>query len=199
MMQDKIKNVIEAALLAASVPLKIQDMISLFKDEELVEKDDIINALSVLKDDYSNKLIEITEVSSGYRMITTSDASPYLKSLWELKPQRLSRAFYETLALIAYRQPVTRGEIEEIRGVAVSPNIIKVLFDRGWVKIVGHKETLGRPALLATTKEFLDAFNLTALSELPALEEIRDIFPMEETHDVISSENINLEFSQNIH
>jgi segregation and condensation protein B len=199
MTQDKIKNIIEAALLAANIPLKIEDMVNLFKVEELIEKESITDALSALKNDYSDKLIEITEASSGYRMITTSAAAPYLKSLWELKPQRLSRAFYETLSLIAYRQPVTRGEIEEIRGVAVSPSIIKSLFDRDWVKIVGHKETLGRPALLATTKEFLDAFNLSALSELPVLEEIREIFPIEENHDLISSKDLSLEVSQNIH
>jgi len=132
-------------------------------------------------------------------MVTTSEVLRYLKPLWELKPQRLSRALYETLALIAYRQPITRGEIEEIRGVAVSTNIIKILFEREWIKIVGHKDTLGRPGLLATTKEFLDDFNLATLSELPPLEEIQEMFSLDNDADISTVVALPNEATQNIH
>jgi segregation and condensation protein B len=199
MTDEKIKRIVEAALLAADTPLKIQDFLNLFDGLDIVERPSIVSAIADLKLEYQGKFIEISEVASGYRMVTTSEVLRYLKPLWELKPQRLSRALYETLALIAYRQPITRGEIEEIRGVAVSTNIIKILFEREWIKIVGHKDTLGRPGLLATTKEFLDDFNLATLSELPPLEEIQEMFSLDNDADISTVVALPNEATQNIH
>jgi len=167
------KYVIEAALLSSDEPLKVQDLMSLFEGISSAQVKILIDQLNA---EYRNRCIEIVEVSSGYRISTKKEVNEILIPLWELKPQKLSRAMYETIALIAYRQPITRGEIEEIRGVSVSANIIKNLFEKEWIKVVGHKDTLGKPALLATTAKFLDSFNLKKISDLPPLEEIEEMF-----------------------
>jgi len=167
------KYVIEAALLSSDEPLKVQDLMSLFEGISSAQVKILIDQLNA---EYKNRCIEIVEVSSGYRISTKKEVNEILIPLWELKPQKLSRAMYETIALIAYRQPITRGEIEEIRGVSVSANIIKNLFEKEWIKVVGHKDTLGKPALLATTAKFLDSFNLKKISDLPPLEEIEEMF-----------------------
>ena len=167
------KYVIEAALLSSDEPLKVQDLMSLFEGISSAQVKILIDQLNA---EYKNRYIEIVEVSSGYRISTKKEVNEILIPLWELKPQKLSRAMYETVALIAYRQPITRGEIEEIRGVSVSANIIKNLFEKEWIKVVGHKDTLGKPALLATTAKFLDSFNLKKISDLPPLEEIEEMF-----------------------
>jgi len=167
------KYVIEAALLSSDEPLKVQDLMSLFEGISSAQVKILIDQLNA---EYKNRCIEIVEVSSGYRISTKKEVNEILIPLWELKPQKLSRAMYETIALIAYRQPITRGEIEEIREVSVSANIIKNLFEKEWIKVVGHKDTLGKPALLATTAKFLDSFNLKKISDLPPLEEIEEMF-----------------------
>lgn len=172
---DIIKKVIEAALLAAGQPLKIDRIMSLFAEGDFQpEKKDIREALDAISEDCKDRGIELREVASGFRLQVREDMAPWISRLWEEKPQRYTRALLETLALIAYRQPVTRGEIEDVRGVAVSSNIIKSLTEREWIKVVGHRDVPGKPAMYGTTKEFLDYFNLKTLDELPTLAELRD-------------------------
>lgn len=172
---DIIKKVVEAALLAAGQPLKIDRIMGLFAEGEFQpEKKDIHEALEAISESCKDRGIELREVASGYRLQVKEDMAPWISRLWEEKPQRYTRALLETLALIAYRQPVTRGEIEDVRGVAVSSNIIKSLTEREWVKVVGHRDVPGKPAMYGTTKEFLDYFNLKTLDELPTLAELRD-------------------------
>ena len=172
---DIIKKVIEAALLAAGQPLKIDRIMSLFAEGDFQpEKKDIIEALDAISEDCKDRGIELREVASGFRLQVREDMAPWISRLWEEKPQRYTRALLETLALIAYRQPVTRGEIEDVRGVAVSSNIIKSLTEREWIRVVGHRDVPGKPAMYGTTKEFLDYFNLKTLDELPTLAELRD-------------------------
>lgn len=172
---EKIKNIIEAALMAAGQPLSIDRLLSLFLDEQQPSRDQIRDALKLLADDCEGRGVELKEVSSGFRFQAKQDYAQWISRLWEEKPPRYSRALLETLSLIAYRQPITRGEIEDVRGVSVSSNIIKTLLERDWVKVVGHRDVPGKPAMYATTKQFLDYFNLKNLSELPTLAEIRDI------------------------
>lgn len=162
--------------MAASEPLTIDKMMALFvEDRDPPTRDDVKNAIKVIEQESENRGIELKKVSSGYRFQAKKDFSPWVSRLWEEKPARYSRALLETLVLIAYKQPLTRGEVEQVRGVAVSTNIIKTLLERDWVKVVGHREVPGRPALYATTKAFLDYFNLKSLDELPTLAEIRDL------------------------
>tara|TARA_Y100001935_G_C17311796_1_gene517243 strand:- start:20265 stop:20894 length:630 start_codon:yes stop_codon:yes gene_type:complete len=170
----KLKNIIEAALLAAGGPLSLDGLQSLFDEENKPGKKILKQILGELKNDYDGRGIEIVEVASGWRIQVSEDTSPMIASLWSERPLRYSRALMETLAIIAYRQPITRGEIEDIRGVSVSSNIIKTLQERDWVKEVGYRDVPGRPSLLATTREFLDYFNLKTVDELPPLAEIRD-------------------------
>ncbi len=170
-----IKKVIEAALLAAGQPLKIDRIMSLFAEGDFQpEKKDIREALDAISEDCKDRGIELREVASGFRLQVREDMAPWVSRLWEEKPQRYTRALLETLALIAYRQPVTRGEIEDVRGVAVSSNIIKSLTEREWIKVLGHRDVPGKPAMYGTTREFLDYFNLKTLDELPTLAELRD-------------------------
>lgn len=172
---DIIKKVVEAALLAAGQPLKIDRILGLFAEGEFQpEKKDIREALDAISEDCKDRGVELREVASGFRLQVKEDMAPWISRLWEEKPQRYTRALLETLALIAYRQPVTRGEIEDVRGVAVSSNIIKSLTEREWIKVVGHRDVPGKPAMYGTTKEFLDYFNLKSLDELPSLAELRD-------------------------
>jgi segregation and condensation protein B len=173
----KLKNIIEAALLAAAKPLTVNQLEKLFEDSEAepVEKDKLREALKELQQEYENKGVELKHVASGYRMQVRQELEPWIARLWEEKPPRYSRALLETLSIIAYRQPITRGEIEDIRGVVVSSNITRTLQEREWIRVVGHRDVPGKPAMFGTTKEFLDYFNLKHLDELPALAELRDL------------------------
>ncbi len=172
---QQIKNIIEAALLAAGRPLRLDEIQLLFGVAEAPEHALLNQALQSLQDDYSARGIELKEVASGWRVQVRQDYAPWISLLWDERPARYSRALLETLALIAYRQPITRGEIEDIRGVAVSTNIIKTLQEREWVRVVGHRDVPGKPAMYASTRQFLDYFNLKSLDELPTLAELRDI------------------------
>ncbi|WP_347329578.1 SMC-Scp complex subunit ScpB [Marinimicrobium locisalis] len=171
----QLRTIIEGALLAAGQPLNLNRLKALFEEEEAPENDDIRAALETIAADCEGRGFELKEVGSGWRFQVRPDTAPWVNRLWEEKPQKYSRALLETLALVAYRQPITRGDIEEIRGVAVSSHIIKTLTEREWVKAVGHRDVPGRPALYATTRQFLDYFNLKSLDELPSLGEIRDL------------------------
>ena len=168
---EQVKRVLEAALLSTSEPLTVQQLRRLFAGE--VDADNIRKVLDELKDEWSERSIELTSVASGWRFRVKPDYQKYLDRISSEKPPRYSRAVLETLAIIAYRQPVTRGDIEEVRGVAVSPPTLKALEERGWVEVVGQRETPGRPALFATTKKFLDDLNLRSLEELPPLDELQ--------------------------
>ena len=165
---EQLKLVLETALLCASEPMTVNDLRRLFVEE--VPAEDIKNALIEIQADWSEKGMELIELATGWRFQSRLSMREFLDRLTPEKPPKYSRAVMETLAIIAYRQPVTRGEIEEIRGVTVSSNVIKQLEDRGWIEVVGHKETVGRPGLYATTRDFLDDLSLTTLQELPVLE-----------------------------
>jgi segregation and condensation protein B len=175
MSEPYVKNVVEAALLASGRPLTVTELFELFDEFAKPERASIEMALTELAAEYERRGIELREVASGYRIqIRDSIATP-VSRLWSERPAKYSRALLETLALIAYRQPITRGEIEDIRGVAVNPNIIRTLLERNWVRVIGHREVPGRPELLATTKDFLDYFGLKTLDALPTLAELKDI------------------------
>lgn len=165
-----VRKVLEAALLAAREPLTTHEMKKLF-DEEL-SSETLRKLLDQIRTDWQERPVELVQLASGWRFRTRAEFLPYLERLNPEKPPKYSRAVLETLSIIAYRQPVTRGDIEEIRGVAVNSNVIKTLEDRGWIDVVGHRDTPGRPALFATTKQFLDDLGLRAVSELPPLEQI---------------------------
>jgi len=170
-----LKNIIEAALMVAGRPLSINQMLDLFeKDEDRPERAEVRAVLTELQADFSGHGVELKEVASGFRFQVRSDYACWVNRLYDERPPRYSRALLETLAIIAYRQPITRGEIEDIRGVSVNTNIIKTLQEREWIKVVGHRDVPGKPELLATTKQFLDYFNLKQLSDLPSLAEIKD-------------------------
>lgn len=172
---QKLKNIVEAALLASGRPMTIEQMQTLFTSEEQPARDALRDAIAALEEDYRDRGIRVVEVASGWRIQVREEFSGWLSRLWQDRPARYSRALLETLALIAYRQPITRGEIEEIRGVSVSSNIMRTLMERGWVRIVGHRDVPGRPGMYATTREFLDYFGLKKLEDLPSLAEIRDL------------------------
>lgn len=170
-----LKRVIEAILLAAAQPLSLAQLAALFTEEENVDNEQLLAALAALADDCAERGIELKEVASGYRYQIREDVHPWVTRLWTERQTKYSRALLETLALIAYRQPITRAEIEQIRGVAVSSSIIKTLEEREWVRVVGYRDVPGRPALFGTSRMFLDYFNLKSLDELPPLAEIRDL------------------------
>ncbi|HEV2524430.1 MAG TPA: SMC-Scp complex subunit ScpB [Gammaproteobacteria bacterium] len=171
-----LQALLEAILLAAAKPLTEEQLLNLFEEEERPSIDVLREALGDLQNAFETRGIELIEVASGYRFQVKQKWVPWVSKLWDEKPQKYSRALLETLALIAYRQPVTRGEIEDIRGVAVSTSIFKTLLeDREWIRMVGHKEVPGRPALFATTKGFLDYFGLKSLQELPSLPDIMNL------------------------
>jgi segregation and condensation protein B len=174
----QIKHVIEAALLAAGRPLSFDKIASLFatRASEL-DKETLQSALDALGSDYKQRGLELKEVSSGYRIQIKRSMSEWLTPLWEERAPRYTRALLETLALVAYRQPITRAEIEEVRGVAVSTNIMRTLLERSWVRVVGHRDVPGKPAMFGTTREFLDYFGLKRLEDLPALADIKDGLP----------------------
>jgi len=171
----KLKRIIEAALFAAGKPLNLDRLGNLFDADERPSNPDIKQALAGLLDDYKDRGVNLVEVGNGWRFQSRQEFALWLQKLWEERPAKYSRASLETLSLIAYRQPVTRGEIEQIRGVSVSSNIIKSMLEREWIRVVGHRDVPGRPALFATTKNFLDYFNLRSLEDLPTLSEIKDL------------------------
>ena len=174
-MENKLMQIIEAALLSASRPLKIEEIQRLFPKDQTPDKEDIKGTLNEIEELCANRGVELKRVSSGYRMQVKQSLSKYIAKLWEEKPQKYTKATLETLALIAYRQPITRGEIEEIRGVSVGTQLIRGILERGWIKIVGQRDVPGRPSLYATTKEFLDYFDLQHLRELPDLPDLPDV------------------------
>ena len=173
---EKLSRIVEGAIIAAGKPLTIDKILSLFEDENPVpDKDAIKVALDDIAEACHGRGYELIKVASGYRFQVVEEYAPWVSKLWDEKPPKYSRALLETLALIAYRQPITRGEIEDIRGVAVSSHIIKTLTERQWIKTVGHKEVPGRPVLYASTQEFLDYFSLTSLAQLPELMPMAEI------------------------
>ncbi len=171
----QLKRILEGAILAVGEPLSIQRLQGLFGEDDMPEKDEIKKALEDIRDECEGRGFGLIEVASGWRFQVVEDVAPWINRLWDEKPQKYSRALLETLSLIAYRQPLTRGDIEEVRGVAVSSHIIKTLTEREWVKVIGHRDVPGRPALYATTRGFLDYFNLKSLDELPTLGDLKDI------------------------
>ena len=178
-MEDtEIKHVLEAALLAATKPLPVDKLVGLFVTKAPdVDKEIVLNALTVLANDYEDRGLQVQEVASGFRIQIRSRMAGWLQPLWEERPPRYSRALLETLSLIAYRQPITRSEIEDVRGVAVNPNIIRTMLERELIRVVGHRDVPGKPEMFGTTKEFLDYFGLRSIDELPALAEINEDGP----------------------
>jgi segregation and condensation protein B len=170
----EIKYFVEAALLAAGRPLSISQLQDLFDGRMTPEKSEIRQAIGELNEEYEPRGILISEVASGFRVQVKASMADQLQKLWEERAPRYSRALFETLALIAYRQPITRGEIEDVRGVSVSPNIVRTLIEREWVRVVGHRDVPGRPEMFGTTKSFLDYFGLKKLEDLPPLADLAD-------------------------
>lgn len=170
----EIKHFIEAALLAAGRPLSVDQLQKLFDGRIAPEKPEIRQAITTLNEEYEGRGVLISEVASGFRVQVRAGMADQLQKLWDERPPRYSRAMFETLALVAYRQPITRGEIEEIRGVSVSSNIVRTLLERDWVRVVGHRDVPGRPEMFATTKFFLDYFGLKKLDDLPPLADLAD-------------------------
>jgi segregation and condensation protein B len=171
--QEQIRNIVEAVLLAAGRPLSLAELAQLFEEGQRPDAPALRVALGQLEESYATRALEVKQTAAGYRLQVRSRYSAVIGRLWPERPQRYSRALLETLALIAYRQPITRAEIEAVRGVVVNPHIIKTLLERSWIRVVGHRELPGRPELLGTTREFLDYFGLRGLDELPPLAELR--------------------------
>lgn len=176
---DLLRQIVEAALLAAGQPLSVAQLAALFSDEERPDNAEIGRALEQIAEECTSRGVELKKVASGYRLQVKAGLQEWISRLWSERPQRYSRAMLETLALVAYRQPITRGEIEEVRGVSLSSNIIRTLQERDWIRVVGHRDVPGKPALFGTTRTFLDYFNLESLDELPTLAEIRDMETLE--------------------
>lgn len=178
MSKPTTKDIIEAILMAAGKPLTIDQMLTVFRDDEKPSREVARQTVESLQEEYRQRGIELVRIASGYRIQVKQDLEPWVSRLVEEKPARYSRALLETLALVAYRQPITRGEIEDIRGVSVSSSIMKTLQEREWVRIVGHRDVPGKPAMFGTTRQFLDYFNLKSLDELPSLAELKDLDAM---------------------
>lgn len=176
---EQLQRILEAALLAAGQPLSTTQLSALFSDEERPPKGEINRVLEQLGNECAGRGVELKKVASGYRFQVKQDFNEWVSRLWKERPQRYSRALLETIALIAYRQPITRGEIESVRGVSVSTNIIRTLQEREWIRVVGHRDVPGKPALFGTTSTFLDSFGLQNLDQLPTLAEIRDMENLE--------------------
>jgi len=170
-----VKNVVEATLLAAGRPLTLEELMSVFDERDGSIADEVKGAIAALTQEYETRGLELTEVASGFRIQIRAAVAQPVARLWQERPAKYSRALLETLALIAYRQPITRGEIEQIRGVAVNPNIIKTLHERNWIRVVGHRDVPGKPELLGTTREFLDYFSLKKLDDLPTLAQLKEL------------------------
>ena len=211
--KQQLCKILEAALMAYDKPLSVDKLALLFieknsngqkNNEDIVQlstvtgpkKADILAALQEIQSNCENRGFELKEVSSGWRFQVREDTSYWVNKLWEEKPQKYSRALLETLAIIAYRQPITRGEIEDIRGVAVSSPIIQTLTEREWIKIVGHRDTPGKPSLLATTRQFLDYFNLQSLEHLPSLRDLTEIDNVSSALNIVASETVTADASQ---
>ena len=175
MNNEELKPVVEGLIFAADEPMSIKDLFAIFNEQAAIEQVQIKEVLDLLKEDYEGRGLELKEVGSGFRFQVRENHAEWVAKLWQERPARYSRASLETLALIAYRQPITRAEIEDVRGVSVSSNIIKALLEREWVRVVGHRDVPGKPALYSTTKEFLDYFNMKSLEDLPPLSELKDI------------------------
>lgn len=176
---ERLSAIIEALLLAAGQPMTVNQIASIFEEHERPTSSEIARALTLLGERCSDRGVELREVASGFRLQVREQYMTWVSRLWEERPQRYSRALLETLALIAYRQPITRGDIEDVRGVSVSSNIIRTLQEREWIRVVGHRDVPGKPALFGTTKAFLDYFNLASLDDLPTLAEIKDLGELE--------------------
>jgi len=176
---EQLVQILEAALLAAGQPLSHAQLSALFSDEERPPGGEISRALEQLSNDCAQRGVELKKVASGYRLQVKQEFNEWVSRLWKERPQRYSRALLETMALIAYRQPITRGEIEAVRGVSVSTSIVRTLQEREWIRVVGHRDVPGKPALFGTTKAFLDFFDLQNLDDLPTLAEIRDMETLE--------------------
>ena len=170
-----VKNVVEAALLAAGRPLSMDELVNVFDERDGSNADEVQAAIAALTADYATRGLELLEVASGFRIQIRAAVAEPVSRLWQERPAKYSRAMLETLALVAYRQPITRGEIEQIRGVTVNPNIIKTLLERSWIRVVGHRDVPGRPELLGTTREFLDYFSLRKLDDLPTLAQLKEL------------------------
>ena len=170
-----VKNVVEAALLAAGRPLTMDELVSVFDERDGSNAEEVRAALAALSAEYTTRGLELLEVASGYRIQIRAAVAQPVSRLWQERPAKYSRALLETLALVAYRQPITRGEIEQIRGVAVNPNIIKTLLERSWIRVVGHRDVPGKPELLGTTRDFLDYFGLKKLDDLPTLAQLKEL------------------------
>jgi segregation and condensation protein B len=204
MNSDLIKRIVEGALMAAGKSLDLNQLERLFEDGERPPKDQIKAALEEIETDCRGRGFELKQTASGFRFQVQQELATWVNRLWEEKPKRYSRAMLETLSLIAYRQPLTRGDIELVRGVAVSSEIIKTLQEREWVRVVGYRDVPGKPALFATTKQFLDYFNLKSLDDLPALGEIKDLTELDPAlelslaQDLPPSDNQDISESQNL-
>jgi segregation and condensation protein B len=170
-----VRNVIEAAMLAAGRPLASDELVALFDERDGSNADEVQAAIDALRVEYETRGLELVHVASGYRIQIRASVAQPISRLWQERPTKYSRALLETLALVAYRQPITRGEIEQIRGVAVNPNIIKTLLERSWIRVVGHRDVPGKPELLGTTREFLDYFSLQKLDDLPTLAQLKEL------------------------
>lgn len=175
MNDDQLRSIVEAALLAYGQPLNVEQLREMFDEFERPDAADVRAALAGLARDCAGRPMELVEIASGWRLQIRSAYATRLSKLWQERPSRYSRALLETLALIAYRQPITRAEIEDVRGVTVNPNIVRTLTERGWIRVVGHREVPGHPELLGTTREFLDYFGLKSLDELPSLAALKDM------------------------
>lgn len=175
MNSPSLKNIVEGFIFASEKALSLEQLIKLFPEGERPEIKSVQAVIDELMDDFSQRGIELQKVSSGYRFQVKKECTPWVSRLWDERTPKYTRALLETLALIVYRQPITRGEIEEIRGVSVSSNIIRTLQEREWIKVVGQRDVPGRPTLFASTKQFLDYFNLESLEDLPPLSEIKDL------------------------
>jgi segregation and condensation protein B len=184
MNQHPLSGVVEAVLLAAGRPVTIDQLLELFDENQRPTPEDIAAALADLQQGYAERGVEVREVASGWRVQIRPQHADVVSRLWQERPSRYSRALLETLALIAYRQPITRGEIEDIRGVTVSTTIMRTLHERNWIRVVGHREVPGRPELLGTTRDFLDYFGLKSLDDLPTLAELRDLEDIREQLDL---------------
>lgn len=184
-----LKNIVEGLIMAAGEPLSVEEIFRILQsNDETLEIKTVREIINELVQDYNNRSLELREVASGWRFQVRHELSPWIAKLWEARPPRYSRAFLETLALIAYRQPITRAEIEEVRGVSVGTNIVKTLLEHEWVRVAGYKEVPGRPALYITTKKFLDHFNLKSLQDLPPLIEFTESPEVEQKIDAIVAE-----------
>jgi segregation and condensation protein B len=175
MNEQYVKNVVEAALLAAGRPVAMDELIGVFDERDGSNADEVKSAIASLMTEYESRGLELLEVASGYRIQIKAAVAEPVARLWQERPAKYSRALLETLALVAYRQPITRGEIEQIRGVTVNPHIIKTLLERGWIRVVGHRDVPGKPELLGTTREFLDYFSLKKLDDLPTLAQLKEL------------------------